>query len=105
MVLLILFLYLIGAVAFWISHKSESLKEDFLMGVAWPFVVPVTASLSTYRRILGALEERRTRRVHEQGRHESELRAQEQRFIGYAAKGTAKWMIDEVPDEEDDKRA
>jgi hypothetical protein len=42
--------------------------------------------------------------VQEQAKHESELRAQEQRFIGYGAQGT-KWMVDEVPEGQDEKKA
>lgn len=98
-------LYIIGAVAFWLSYKSGSLKKDFLLGLAWPIAVPVIAPLSLSRRMRAALEERKALRVQEQERHESELRAQEQRFRGYGAQGTAKWMVDEVPEEQDEKKA
>jgi hypothetical protein len=97
-------LYIIGAVAFWLSYKSGSLKRDFLLGLAWPITVPVIAPFSIARRMRAALEERKALRVQEQERRESELRAQEQRFLGYSAQGTAKWMADETPAEHDDKK-
>src|SRR5688572_8211025 len=98
-------LYVLGAVAFWLSHKSDSLKRDFLLGLAWPIVVPVIVPLSIGRRIGAVLRERRASLLQEQAKRESELQAQEQRFIGYAAQETAKWMADEVPDVQDEKEA
>src|SRR5688572_14757267 len=89
-------LYILGAVAFWLFHKSGSLKRDFLLGLAWPIAVPVIVPLSIGRRIGALLKERRARLVQEQAKRESELQAQEQRFIGYAAQDTPKWMTDEV---------
>ncbi len=77
-------IYIIGAVAFWLSYKSGSLKRDFLLGLAWPIAVPVIAPLSIAKRMRAALEERKALRMQEQARRESELRAQEQRFLGYA---------------------
>ena len=97
-------LYLLGAVAFWLSHKSGSLKRDFLLGLAWPIVVPVIAPLSIGRRVRAVLKERKARCEQQQAKREAELRAQEQRFIGYAAQDTAKWMTDEVPEVQDEKR-
>lgn len=97
-------LYLLGAIAFWLSYKSGSLKRDFLMGLAWPIAVPVIAPLSIGRRVRAVLKERKAWRVQEQAQRELELRAQERRFIGYAAQDTAKWMIDEVPEGQDEKR-
>ena len=97
-------LYILGAVAFWLFHKSESLKRDFLLGLAWPIAVPVIVPRSIGRRIDAVLKERRARRVQEQAKRESELRAQEQRFIGYAAQDTPKWMTDEVREGHDGKR-
>lgn len=94
------FLYLLGAVAFWLSYRSGSVKRDFLLGLAWPLVVPLLIG----RRIRSASNEHRALRVQEQAKHESELRAQEQRFIGYGAQGT-KWMVDEVPEGQDEKKA
>lgn len=93
-------LYLLGAVAFWLFHKSESLKRDFLLGLAWPIAVPVIFS----RRADTILKERRARHVLEEAQRESELRAQEQRFIGYAAQDTPKWMTDEVSEVQDETR-
>ena len=98
-------LYVLGAVAFWLSHKSESLKRNFLLGLAWPIAVPVIVPLSIGRRLGAVLKERRAWRVQEQAKRESELQAQEQHFIGYAAQGTAKWMADEVPKVQDEKDA
>ncbi len=98
-------IYIIGAVAFWLSYKSGSLKRDFLLGLAWPIAVPVIAPLSIAKRMHAALEERKALRMQEQERRKSELRAQEQRFLGYSARGPAKWMADETPDEHDDKKA
>lgn len=92
-------LYLIGAVAFWVSYRSGSLKRDLWLGLAWPMALPVIASLSIAKRLRAALEQRRASRILEQAKHESELRAQEQRFMGYASEGTAQWMTDEVPRE------
>ena len=97
-------LYVLGALAFWLSHKSGSLKRDFLLGLAWPIVVPVIAPLSIGRRVSAVLKERKALRVQEQAKREFELRAQERRFIGYAAQDTAKWMTDEVPEVQDEKR-
>ncbi len=94
-------LYVLGAVLFWVSHKSESLKREFLLGAAWPIVVPVILSVATGRRILASLQERRARRVQARAMHESELRAREQHFIDYAATGTAKWITDAVAEGED----
>lgn len=62
--------------------------------------VPVIASLSITRRMRATLEQRSASRLQEQARHESELLAQEQRFIGYASEGIAQWMIDEVSNEQ-----
>lgn len=97
-------LYVIGAVAFWISHRSGSLTRDLWLGLAWPMAVPVIAALSVTRRMRAALEQRRASRIQEQARHESELLAQEQRFIGYASEGTAQWMTDEVPKEQNNSQ-
>jgi hypothetical protein len=97
-------LYIFGAVAFWLFHKSESLKRDFLLGLMWPITVPVIVPLSIGRRINAVLKERRARRVQEEAKRESELRAQEQPFIGYAAQDTPKWMTDEVREGHDGKR-
>jgi len=92
--------YPIGAVAFWVFYRSGSLKRDLWLGLAWPGAVPVIASLSITKRIRAALEQRRTWRIEEQAKHESELLAQEQRFLGYASEGTAQWMTDEVSKEQ-----
>lgn len=96
MICLILLFYLIGAVVFWSSHKSESLMRDLLLGLAWPAVVPVNA-------VLAALEERRTKHAKARADREAELRGREQHFIGYGGEGTAKWMIEEVAEEEHKK--
>lgn len=96
-------LYLLGAVAFWVSYKSGSLKRDFLLGLAWPIAVPVIAPLAISRRIRAALRERRAWRLQEQAKREIELREQKQRFIDYSAQG-ATWMADEVRDRKDGKR-
>ena len=98
------FLYVLGAIAFWLAHKSESLKRNFVLGLAWPIAVPVIVPLSIGRRIGAILRERRAWRVLEQAKRESELQAQDQRFIGYTAQETAKWMADEVPDVQDERR-
>ena len=96
MICLILLFYLIGAVVFWSSHKSESLMGDLLLGLAWPVVVPVNV-------VLAALEERRTEQAKAQADREAELRGREEHFIGYGGEGTAKWMIEEVTEGEDEK--
>lgn len=93
-------LYPIGAVAFWLTYRSGSLKRDLWLGIAWPMSLPVIASLSITKRTRAALEQRRAGRIQEQARHESELLAQEKRFIGYASEGTAQWMTDEIPKEQ-----
>ena len=98
------FLYILGAIAFWLFHKSESLKRDFLLGLAWPIAVPVIVPLSIGRRVGAVLKERRARPVLEQAKRESELRAQEQRFSGYAAQDTPRWMADEVSEVQDETR-
>lgn len=98
------FLYILGAFAFWLTYKSGSLKRDFLLGLVWPITVPVIVPLSIGRRIDAVLKERRAQRVLEQKNRESELRAQEQRFIGYAAQDSPKWMTDDVREEHDAKR-
>ncbi|HEX6047476.1 MAG TPA: hypothetical protein VFZ22_23500 [Pyrinomonadaceae bacterium] len=98
MILLVVLFYLFGAVWFWFAHKSESSKLDFLLGLAWPIVVPINW-------LLVALEERRERRVQAQTMHEAELRAREERFIGYAERGTTKWMTDEVTEGQDKTEA
>ncbi|HXQ74171.1 MAG TPA: hypothetical protein VN844_26945 [Pyrinomonadaceae bacterium] len=51
-----------------------------------------------------ALEQRRAWNIQEQAKHESELLAQEQRFIGYASEGTAQWMTDEVPKQQNNSQ-
>ena len=96
MICLILLFYLIGAVIFWSSHKSESLMRDLLLGLAWPVVVPVNV-------VLAALEEWRTEHTKAQADREAELREREERFIGYGGESTAKWMIEEAAEGEDEK--
>lgn len=98
------FLYLIGAVAFWVTYRSGSLKRDLWLGLAWPIAVPVIAPLSIAKRVRAALKQRTASRLQEQAQHESELLAQEQRFIGYASEGAAKWMTDEVPKEQNNSQ-
>lgn len=95
MILLILLFYLIGAFIFWCSHKSESLRRDFLLGLVWPVALPG-------KLVLAALEKQRTKHAKAQAEREAELRGREERFIGYGA-GTGKWMIEEVAEEEDEK--
>ena len=97
-------LYLVGAVAFWVTYRSGSLKRDLWLGLAWPMAVPVIASLSITKRMRAALEQRSASRLQEQAKQESELLAQEQRFIGYASEGTAQWMTDEVPKEQNNSQ-
>lgn len=96
--------YFIGAVAFWVTYRSGSLARDLWLGLVWPMSVPVIASLSITRRMRAAVEQRTALRLHEQTRHESELLAQEQRFLGYASEGTAQWMTDEVPKEQNNSQ-
>jgi|ERR1700754_1728008 len=97
-------LYVIGAVAFWVSYRSGSVKRDLWLGLAWPIAAPVLASLSITKRMRSALEQRRAWNIQEQAKHESELLAQEQRFIGYASEGTAQWMTDEVPKQQNNSQ-
>ena len=96
--------YLIGAVAFWVTYRSGSLKRDLWLGLAWPMAVPVIASLSITKRMRAALQERSVSRLQERARQESELVAQEKRFIGYASEGTAQWMTDEVPNKQNNSQ-
>lgn len=96
MMCLILPFYLIGAVVFWISHKSESLMLDLLLGLAWPVVVPVNIVLAT-------LEERKTAQAKAQTDREAELCGRQEHFISYGREGTAKWMIDEVGEGENER--
>lgn len=95
MICLILPVYIIGAVIFWTSYKSESLKRDFLLGLAWPVVVPINLADLAVGRIFSVLEEWRAERVQAQARHEAELRGQEERFISYTRAGAAGWLAEE----------
>jgi hypothetical protein len=97
-------LYILGALAFWLTYKSGSLKRDFLLGLVWPISVPVIVPLSIGRRIDAVLKERQARRVLEESKSESELRAQEQHFISYAAQESPRWMMDDVREGQDAKR-
>jgi hypothetical protein len=101
MICLILPLYVVGAVIFWSSHRSESLKRDFLLGLAWPLVVPVMVALFALRLVLSALEERAEERAKERATREAELRGREERFIGYGGAGAAKWMDEEAAEGKD----
>ena len=103
MTCLILPLYLVGAVIFWSSHKSESLKLDFFMGLAWPVIVPVEVVMSFSRRLRASLEEQKLERAKALADREAELRAREEFFIGYGGEGIAKWIVEEVGEEKDDK--
>lgn len=94
MICLILPLYVVGAGIFWSSHKSESLKRDFLLGLAWPLVVPVNATMFALERVFSALEERSEERAKERAMREAELRAREERFVGYGEAGASKWMAE-----------
>ena len=56
-------LYPLGAVTFWLSYRSGSMKRDLLLGLAWPLTVPVVATLSMGNRIRAALKKREALRT------------------------------------------
>lgn len=105
MICLIVPLYLVGAVIFWSSHKSESLKLDFLTGLAWPVIAPVEVAMFVSRRVRAALEERRVGREKARADREAELRGREEHFIGYGGEGIAQWMAEDVAEGKGDKDA
>jgi len=95
MICFILPVYVVGAVMFWSAYKSESLKRDFFLGLAWPVVVPISLALLAAGQIFSVLEERREERAKARARREAELRGQEERFMSYAGAGSAKWLAEE----------